>query len=463
MALACAIAVPTLLARPVAAFTPASLTLSSGSPTSGGPGTSVTYQYAWNATDCGVPGDSLTIQLYWDKPDPSEMIGTGAADSTCSGSVTGVVPNDTTRGDTHFPSAALFDNTTGTQVANSGAVAGQGFTVTPAPTPTPTPTPKPTPTPTRTPPPTPPPTQRPTAPPTQGPSVPPTRTPAPTVRSTPTPTPLPTPTPFVIGGGGGGSGGGSPQGGADCSAGIGRSPTPTELQADTAQLAAPGADPTTLEIQLLASLEYYRDAGGNDLGFVTRLYDDVLRHDPTPVEVATALGVVAGGADASRLQLVQNVVLSSEARAIRVDQAYHALLKTYPSSTDLAFWVNQLSGPGAPGVSGNVMVEKIASLPAYYTLVGGTATSFMIQLYQDLLNAPPTGDELTAADSLMLQIQSGSQPARLRRRGERGLQLVVPGRRGHLVLRQLHAPDLQGAPSAGVHQHRRPADHGATR
>ena len=33
--------------------------------------------------------------------------------------------------------------------------------------------------------------------------------------------------------GDGGSGGGTPQGGADCSAGIGRSPTPSELQADT--------------------------------------------------------------------------------------------------------------------------------------------------------------------------------------------------------------------------------------
>ena len=408
LALICAVAVPTMMARPVAAFTPATLTLTS-SPTSGGPGTPVTYQYSWNPIDCGVATDSLQIQLFWDNPDPSEMIGSAAApNATCSGPVSGTVPNDTTRGDSHFPTALLVDTTTGSQVANSGAVAsGQAFVVTPAPTPTPTPKPTPTPTPK----PTPPPTSRPTPTPTQGSSLPPTHAPTATARPTPTPTPLPTPTPFVIGGGGGGSGGGSPQGGAGCSAGIGRSPTPSELEADTAALAAPGADPTALEIQLLSSAEYYRDAGGNDLGFVTRLYDDVLRHDPTPIEVATALPVLAGGGDAGRLQLVQTVVFSPEARAIRVDQAFHALLKTYPTSADLALWVNRLSGPVTTGLSGNAMVEQIAGSGAYYTVVGSTATNFMIQLYQDLLNRPPTSDELTAADTLMLQIQGGSAAA----------------------------------------------------
>lgn len=168
-----------------------------------------------------------------------------------------------------------------------------------------------------------------------------------------------------------------------------------------------------MEIQLLASAEYYGDAGSNDLGFVTRLYDDVLRHDPTPVEVATALPIVTGGGDAGRLQLVQTVVLSPEARAIRVDQAFHALLKTYPSNTDLALWVNRLSGPGTTGLSGNAMVEEIAGSAEYYKLVGGTASSFINQLNQDLLNGPPTSDQLTADATLMAQIQAGSAAARL--------------------------------------------------
>jgi len=231
--------------------------------------------------------------------------------------------------------------------------------------------------------------------------------------STPTPTPLPTPTPFVIGGGGGGSGGGSPEGGADCSAGIGRSPTTSELAVDSNTLASPQADPTTLEIQLLSTDEYYRDTGNNNLGFVTRLYDDVLRHDPTPVEVTTALSVISSGTDAERNQLVQQVVLSPEARAIRVDQAFHALLGTYPNAADLALWVNRLSSPGVTGMSSNTMVEEIAASSVYYAKVGGSATGYVSSLYEDLLNVPPTQGELATEAAVMTQIRAGSAAARL--------------------------------------------------
>ena len=295
--------------------------------------------------------------------------------------------------------ASIFDNTTGIPVENSGVSATTVFTVTPAPTPTPTPTRTPTP--------------RPTPPPTRKPTPNPTPTPIPTAPPTPTPTPLPTPTPFVIGGGGGGSGGGTPEGGADCSAGIGRSPTPGELESDSAAVQGAGADPTLLEMRLLSSDEYFADAGNNPLGFITRLYDDVLRHDPTPIEIATALQVVAGGTDAGRAQLVQNVVLSPEARAIRVDQAFHALLKTYPNGADLALWVNRLTGPGAHGLSGNSMVEEIAASATYYNLVGGSASAFMSHLFGDLLNRPPTPGELAKDAGLMKEIQAGSAAARL--------------------------------------------------
>ncbi len=213
----------------------------------------------------------------------------------------------------------------------------------------------------------------------------------------------------MIGGGGGGSGGGTPQGGADCSAGIGRAPTSTELQADVTELA--GTDPTALEISLLSSSEYYNDAGNNTLGFINRLYDDVLRHDPTPIEIATALPTIEGSGEAGRNQLVEDVVLSPEARAIRVDQVYHALLKRYPDSAELASWVNQLAGPGTKGISGNSMVATIAGSGPYYTLVGASAAKFMTALYEDLLNRAPTPAELTADASLMAQIQAGTNVA----------------------------------------------------
>lgn len=399
LAMVCAIAIPMALSRPVAAFTSPTLT---ANPTSGDVGTPVTYTYTWNTTDCTVSADSLEIQMVWGSP--PQPLGSGPATlATCNAVLTVPVPNGAVAGTDLTPSASLYDTRSGSPVGFSEA--GTSFLVTPTPTPTATPTPTPTPTPR----PTPTPTHQPSPTPVQtGPATP---TAHPTPLPTPTPTPLPTPTPFVIGGGGGGSGGGTPQGGADCSAGIGRSPTPAELEADTAQVAGAGADPTTLEIHLLASSEYYQDTGNNNLGFVTRLYDDVLRHDPTPIEVATALPMLVGGGDAGRTQLVQDVVLSQEARAIRVDQAFHALLKDYPDSADLALWVNLLTGANSKGLSGNVMVERIAASSKYFAHVGATGLGYITNLYLDLLNRSPTSGDVTANARLLASIKAGSAPA----------------------------------------------------
>jgi len=95
---------------------------------------------------------------------------------------------------------------------------------------------------------------------------------------------------------------------------------------------------------------------------------DVLRHDPTPVEVAMALTTLSGAGDVGRLQLVQDVVYSPEARAIRVDQGFHTLLNTYPSSAQLAIWVNRLASSAGSGISGNTLIEEIAASTAYFAL-----------------------------------------------------------------------------------------------
>ena len=106
-------------------------------------------------------------------------------------------------GDESFPTASLFDNTTGSPVGNSEAIATSPFIVTPASNPDAHPDtdadpapPRPTPSHTRH----------------RLQTGPPPRPRIPHRSPTPTPTPLPTPTPFVIGGGGGGSGGGTPPG-----------------------------------------------------------------------------------------------------------------------------------------------------------------------------------------------------------------------------------------------------------
>jgi len=387
-----ALAVPIATTMPVAA---AGATLTGG-PSAGPVGTSVSYVYNWDQQTCtgdGVVGGE-PIVLSWEPT--NEIIGQGTVSldgTNCTGSVAGQIPTDASVGNVFAQIGS------GVGVTDSGASAA--FTVTPPPTPTPTPTARPTPRPTPTP------TPRPTPTPV-GPTVAPTATPKPT----PTPKPLPTPPPFIGGGGGGGSGGGPPEGGAACSAGLGRSPTSAELTNDVAQLVA-GSDPTVVQISVLSSEEYYQDTGGNAMDFVNRIYDDVLRHDPTPVEVSIALGMVTNSGQAGRTELTQDMVLSPEARAIRVDQAFHTLLATYPSGADLAVWVNRLAGVGVTGISANTMIEQLAASPAFYALAGTTGLGFVTKLDETLLSRAPTAAEITADTALMAAINAGSAAARL--------------------------------------------------
>jgi hypothetical protein len=291
------------------------------------------------------------------------------------------------------------------QTLDVGSEASASFTVTSPPTPTPTP--NPTPPPTATPRPTA--TATPRATPTaSGPTVRPTAT----AKPTPTPKPLPTPRPFIGGGGGGGSGGGSPEGGAACSAGLGRNPTSAELSSDVTQLVAV-SDPTAIQIDVLSSNEYFQDTGGNPMDFVNRLYDDVLRHDPTPVEVSIALSLVTDAGQAGRTEIARDVVLSPEARAIRVDQAFHTLLATYPSGADLAVWVNRLAGVGVTGISANTMIAQLATTPAFSVLAAKTGLSFVTKLDETLLSRAPTAAELTGDTALIAEINAGSAAARL--------------------------------------------------
>ena len=95
-----AIAVPMALSRPVAAFTPPTLT---ASPPSGDTGTPITYTYTWNTTDCTVFADSLEIQMFWDTP--PQPLGSGpATPGTCNATLTVPIPNNAATGD-HAPIA----------------------------------------------------------------------------------------------------------------------------------------------------------------------------------------------------------------------------------------------------------------------------------------------------------------------------------------------------------------------
>jgi hypothetical protein len=156
----------------------ATRTLVLTSAASGAPGATLSYHYAWEHTCQNMINP--VIVLVWDDP-ANTVIDTTPATPTptqCLGDVVGQVPNNATVG-LHKPSAYLRDKKG--VVANTTAVANQGFTVIPPPTPTPTPRPAPTPTP--------------TAAPTATPTPTPTATPLPTHTPTAFPSESPTSTP----------------------------------------------------------------------------------------------------------------------------------------------------------------------------------------------------------------------------------------------------------------------------
>src|ERR1700680_1033377 len=126
LVLVAAVVLPIATATPVAAANP---TLAqTGGPTSGGPGTSITYTYTWDQATCGTLGAGVvtgdTIVLDWDNAS-SEQMGTGTIThdgvNPCIGTVTGQVPADALPG-THSPSAFL-QNSGGIGISNSGATA----------------------------------------------------------------------------------------------------------------------------------------------------------------------------------------------------------------------------------------------------------------------------------------------------------------------------------------------------
>ena len=140
----------------------------------------------------------------------------------------------------------------------------------------------------------------------------------------------------------------------------------------------------------------------------------MLRRDPTPIEVASALATLASGDGPGRSELAQEIVLGPEARAIRVDNAFHTLLNRYPDSAELATWVNRLPGSGSTtGTLGTTMVAAIAGASDFYAAAGDSPTGFISKLYSDLLSRSPSSAELAGNAVSSTEIAQGDPSTRL--------------------------------------------------
>lgn len=147
-----ACAVFALVALPIAVRASGPILTLTGK-SSGGIGSTVTYAYSWDATDCSAAGVIAgdTVILVWENASSSEPIGStlvaiGVADGSCTGTVSGRVPGDSTTDDDHVSTA--YVQYASLPIGGSEATANRGFFVTPSPAPTPKPTSRPTPRPT---------------------------------------------------------------------------------------------------------------------------------------------------------------------------------------------------------------------------------------------------------------------------------------------------------------------------
>jgi outer membrane biosynthesis protein TonB len=428
-----------------AAFASSSPALTLQGPVSGQTGTAVTYTYAWDYSDCeaailgtgGTDLDAFNVELAWnDSANTVTAVGASVSMAQgCTATINTSVPGDEPLGPVS-PSAIIYDVNNGSDLSGGGATGSPPFVVTPPPTPPPTPTPIPTPLPTPTPtiPPLPTPTPPASPPPSTSPPGGPTASPGsgstqhptgsqPSASSTSAAGASSTPAVIVaavLGSTSAGSvaevatgaGGDSPEGGAACGGNAGRVPSLDELSHYADQLAA-GVVSTTVEAEILGSPDYYNNVGGNDLGFITRLYDDVLQRDPTSAEISTADAVLEGASTTGRQDVASAVILGREARSDRLRRAFERLLGRNPTTADESRYLYSLPSPGSTAITYEGLVEQLTSSDEYYSYAGASAKDFAFGLYQGLLSRHPTPSELSSASGIIAAINSGNSGARL--------------------------------------------------
>jgi len=121
---------------------------------------------------------------------------------------------------------------------------------------------------------------------------------------------------------------------------LGRSPTLTELNAFTGLLVSNNPD-ESIQALLAASAEFYFHGGNTDAGFITALFHDFLKRNPTPAELAfweTQLGTM------TRDQ-VASLILGSLVYDTDLVQSYYLQFLQRPAnSTELHSFAADLNG-----------------------------------------------------------------------------------------------------------------------
>jgi hypothetical protein len=114
-----------------------------------------------------------------------------------------------------------------------------------------------------------------------------------------------------------------------------------------------------------------------DEQFVTRLYSEFLLREPTANELAWQTAVLANGT--SRTTVASNVIGSTEGKSLYVIIVYQLTLSRFPTSSESSSGVSQLS-------SGTLTFESsVAASAEYFDLAGSTNEGYVQKLYEDIL------------------------------------------------------------------------------
>jgi hypothetical protein len=201
---------------------------------------------------------------------------------------------------------------------------------------------------------------------------------------------------------------------------LGRPPTAAEedrwllvLPRAAATSSPPATSIESMEAEILGSPEYFTVAGGTSDGFLTHVFNDILHRTPTPAEAATYatdLAVSGAGAPAARTRIAAAIYASREYRDDVITSTYiTTLYTTCPALPELTRCPTTVRHPTpaeldaalrgfTTGASEEDLVAQLVSSDEYYfNHSGGSHEAFIGGVYNDLLDARPTHEQVTAA------------------------------------------------------------------
>jgi hypothetical protein len=149
-----------------------------------------------------------------------------------------------------------------------------------------------------------------------------------------------------------------------------------------------GMTPEAVEAAFVASPEYILDHGNTSAGFLTGLYRDLLGRAPDTMGFNSWMTLLARGV--TPLQVALSFAKSPERQSIVVTQDYLMFLGRTPERMAVTFWVNQL----ATGMNRADVESRIIGSDEFFLRQGGTNTTFVIAVYQDVLGRTPSMNEI---------------------------------------------------------------------